>query len=79
MAFSTASAPPFVKKTFEKPAGACETMRAAASARVRLAVAGPIVASTSAWAWMAAMTAGCWCPMFTLTIWLEKSSHRLPS
>ena len=79
IAFSFASAPPLVKNTFAKPSGAFARMRCAASPRARFAVAGPMVASVPACSWIAVTTAGCWCPMFTLTSWLEKSSMRLPS
>ena len=73
IAFSIASAPPLVKKTLLKPSGARSTMRWAASPRERVAVEGATVASRPACSMMAAVTAGCWWPMFTLTSWLEKS------
>lgn len=73
IAFSFASAPPFVKNTFSNPSGAMSTISCAASARTALACAGATVVNTSACAWIAATTFGCWCPMFTLTSWLEKS------
>ena len=79
MAFSIASAPPFVKNTFEKPSGACDRMSSAARALVSLAWAGAIVTSCAACSWMAAMTFGCWYPMVTFTSWLEKSRYSLPS
>jgi hypothetical protein len=60
MAFSIASAPPLVKNTLLNPSGARAAIRCAATPRVRLAVAGPIVASVAACSWIAATTAGCW-------------------
>ena len=72
-AFSIASAPPLVKNTLFRPAGARSVIRRAASPRVRLAVDGAMVASVAACSWMARTTAGCWWPMLTLTSWLEKS------
>ena len=79
IAFSIASAPPFVKKTFAKPSPARSTMRFAASPRARFAVDGATVASSAAWRWMASTTRGCECPMLVLTSWHEKSSHLVPS
>ncbi|MNP70920.1 hypothetical protein D3C76_1672240 [compost metagenome] len=73
IAFSLASAPPLVKKTFLKPAGACSMMRLAASPRIKLAVAGAMVANDAACSWMVAITAGCWWPRLVLISWLEKS------
>ena len=73
IAFSFASAPPLVKKTLRNPSGAFDRMRCAASPRARFAVAGPMVASRAACSWIALTTAGCWCPMLTLTSWLAKS------
>src|SRR5690554_3880080 len=78
MAFSLASAPPLVKKTLLKPAGARSVMRLAASPRCRLTVDGAIVVSRSACSLMAETTAGCWWPMFTFTSWLEKSRYWRP-
>jgi len=60
IAFSLASAPALVKKTFSKQAGACDKILPAASARVRLAVEGAIVVRTPACSWIAATTLGCW-------------------
>ena len=53
MAFSLASAPPFVKKTLWKPVGARPMMRFAASPRARFTVDGAIVVSRSACSWIA--------------------------
>ena len=77
MAFSFASAPPLVKNTLlNAVAGACDRMRFAASPRVRFTVAGATVVRISACSRIAATTAGCWWPMFTLTSWLAKSRYR---
>ncbi len=73
MAFSLASAPPLVKKTFENPSGVRSRMSSAACARVSFACAGATVVSCAACSWIAATTRGCWCPMLTLTSMLEKS------
>jgi hypothetical protein len=67
MAFSFASAPPLVKNTFSKPAGASSESRVAASPRASLACCGAIVASFAAWAAIAAVTFGCWWPMLVFT------------
>ncbi len=79
IAFSFASAPPLVKNTFSIPAGARPASRLAASPRTALACCGAMVVSLAAWAAMAAVTFGCWCPMLVFTSWLEKSRYRLPS
>ncbi len=60
MAFSLASAPPFVKNTAESPSGATSVMRRAASLRASLAKDGWIVVRRAACSWMAATTFGCW-------------------
>ncbi len=73
MAFSFASAPPFVKKTAENGSPATSRIRSAARPRVRFACAGATVGSSAACSWIAATTFGCVCPMFVLTSWLEKS------
>ncbi|MCP2318125.1 hypothetical protein APR12_003478 [Nocardia amikacinitolerans] len=79
MAFSLASAPPLVKNTLSIPSGASDVIRWAASPRRRFAVAGPMVARRAAWSAIAAVTTGCWWPMFTLTIWLAKSRYSRPA
>ena len=79
MAFSFASAPPLVKKTLLNGRPAFSRMRLAASPRAMLAWPGAIVVRTSACSLIAAMTFGCWWPMFMLTSWLEKSRYCLPS
>ena len=56
MAFSFASAPPLVKKTFSMPSGASAASRLAASPRASLAWCGAIVVSFAAWAAIAAVT-----------------------
>jgi hypothetical protein len=40
---------------------------------------GYAYASFAACSWIAAITFGCPCPMFTLMSWLLKSIHRWPS
>ena len=72
-AFSLASAPPFVKNTFEKPAGAISLMSRASSPRVAFAIEGWIVASRPACSWIAATRSGCWWPRFRFTSCDEKS------
>ena len=79
MAFSLASAPPLVNKIFSSPSGASAASRVAASPRVSLACCGAMVHSFWAWAAIAAVTRGCWCPMLVFTSWEEKSRYRLPS
>jgi hypothetical protein len=59
MAFSFASAPPFVKNTLLKPSGARPVINRAASARVALAWAGATVVSRCASSTVAATTFGC--------------------
>ena len=59
MAFSFASAPPFVKNTLSKPSGARAVINRAASARVAFAWAGATVVSRCACSTMAATTFGC--------------------
>lgn len=60
IAFSLASAPALVKKTFSKPAGACSRILPAASARCLLEVDGATIVITSACLRIAATTRGCW-------------------
>ena len=79
IAFSIASAPPLVKNTLFRLAGASSAIIRAASLRAAFACCGAIVARIPACSWIAAMTLGCWWPMFVLTSWLEKSRYRLPS
>ena len=73
MAFSVASAPPFVKNTMSRSPGASSAIRRAASLRASLAMNGAIVQSLSACSLIAATSFGCWWPMLTLTSWLAKS------
>jgi len=79
IAFSFASAPPFVKNTFSRPSGASAAIRAAASPRTSMACCGAIVASLAACSAIAAVTRGCWCPRLVFTSWEEKSRYRWPS
>ncbi|CAM5657463.1 hypothetical protein SMICM304S_05134 [Streptomyces microflavus] len=60
MAFSTASAPPLVKKILSRSPGVRSAMRRAASERASMANAGAKVASLPACSWIAAITVGCW-------------------
>ena len=73
IAFSLASAPPAVKKTFSKPSGARCRISRAASARVAFPWAGATVVSLDSCSVMPAMILGCWWPMFVNTSWPEKS------
>ena len=73
MAFSLASAPPAVKKTFSKPSGARCRISRAASARVAFACAGATVVSFDSCSVIPAMIVGCWWPMFVNTSCEEKS------
>jgi hypothetical protein len=72
-AFSIASAPPLVKKTFSIPSGDTSAISRAASDRTSLACCGAIVDSFAACSRMASTTLGCWWPMLTLTSCEEKS------
>ena len=73
-AFSIASAPPLVKKTWvNRSPGARSTMSRAASERAALACCGATVASSAACSWIAATTLGWPKPMFVKTSWPEKS------
>ncbi len=67
IAFSLASAPPFVKNTRLRSPGARPAMSRAASLRASLANAGWIMQSLSACSLIAATTFGCWWPMLVLT------------
>ena len=77
-AFSTASAPPFVKNTIDRSPGARSTIRRAASLRMSLAMLGAIVHRRAACSWIAATIFGCWWPMLVLTSWHEKSRYVRP-
>ena len=79
IAFSTASAPAFVKKIFLKPAGAISRIFCAAKPRALFACAGAIVANSCTCSIMPAMTLGCWWPTLVLINWLLKSKYSLPS
>jgi hypothetical protein len=73
MAFSVASAPPFVKNTMSRSPGASSASSLASSERLSLAKTGAIVHSRSAWSLMAWTTFGCWWPIEVLTSWEAKS------
>jgi hypothetical protein len=73
MAFSVASAPPLVKNTMSRSPGASSAIRRAASLVASLAKIGATEQSLSACSLIAAMSFGCWWPMFMLTSWLAKS------
>ena len=67
IAFSFASAPPFVKNETERSPGVTSASSRPSSERDSLAIGGPIVQSLSAWSLIAWMIFGCWWPMLTLT------------
>jgi hypothetical protein len=60
MAFSVASAPPLVKKTWLRSPGASSAMSRAASERTSTAKVGASVVIRAACSWMAATSRGCW-------------------
>ncbi len=67
IAFSFASAPPFVKNVIEMSPGVTSEIRRASVERGSVAIGGPIVQSLSACSLIAAISFGCWCPIETLT------------
>ncbi len=67
IAFSFASAPPFVKNDIFRSPGVTSASRRPSSERGSVAIGGPIVASFSAWSLIAWTTFGCEWPMLTLT------------
>ena len=67
IAFSFASAPPFVKNDIVRSPGVTSARSRASSERCSFAIIGPIVVSRSACSLIAAITFGCWCPSETLT------------
>jgi hypothetical protein len=73
IAFSFASAPPFVKKDIFRSPGVTSAISRASSERFSCAMGGPIVVSLSACSLIAATTFGCWCPIETLTSCEAKS------
>jgi hypothetical protein len=73
IAFSFASAPPFVKNDMVRFPGVTSASRRASSLRLSFASDGPIVQSRSACSLIAATTFGCWCPIERLTSCEAKS------
>ena len=73
IAFSFASAPPFVKNVIEMSPGVTSARRRASVDRGSVAIGGPIVQSLSACSLIAATSFGCWWPIETLTSWDAKS------
>jgi hypothetical protein len=73
IAFSFASAPPFVKNDMARSPGVTSASRRPSLDRDSLAIGGPIVHSFSACSLIAAITFGCPCPIETLTSWDAKS------
>ena len=67
IAFSFASAPPFVKNDIFRLPGVTSAISRASSERGSVAIGGPIVARRAACSWIAATTFGCEWPMLTLT------------
>ena len=67
IAFSFASAPPFVKNDIVRSPGVTSASSRASSERCSFTIIGPIVVSRSACSLIAAITFGCWCPSETLT------------
>jgi hypothetical protein len=67
IAFSFASAPPFVKNDIARSPGVISASMRASVERGSVAIGGPIVQSLSACSLIAAMTFGCWCPIETFT------------
>jgi hypothetical protein len=79
IAFSLASAPPFVKKVMARSPGVTSASRRASVERGSVAIGGPIVQRRSACSLIAATSRGCWWPIETLTSCEAKSRYRLPS
>ncbi len=73
IAFSFASAPPFVKKDIFRSPGVTSASRRPSSERGSVAIGGPIVHSFSACSLIAATIFGCWWPIETLTSCEAKS------
>ena len=73
IAFSFASAPPFVKKDICRSPGVTSASSRASVERASVAIGGPIVHSFSACSLIAATTFGCWWPIETFTSWEAKS------
>ena len=73
IAFSLASAPPFVKKKTSMSPGASSASFAPSRARGSVARNGLAYASTAACSWIAFTTFGCEWPTFEHISWLLKS------
>ena len=73
IAFSFASAPPFVKNVRSRSPGMTSAISRASFERWSFAIGGPIVQSVSACSLIAATTFGCWWPIETLTSCEAKS------
>ena len=73
IAFSFASAPPFVKNDIVRSPGVTSASSRPSRERDSDAIGGPIVQSRSACSLIAAITFGCWWPIETLTSWEAKS------
>jgi hypothetical protein len=73
IAFSFASAPPFVKNDIVRSPGVTSAKSRASSERYSFAIIGPIVQSRSACSLIAATTFGCWWPSETFTSCEAKS------
>jgi hypothetical protein len=67
IAFSFASAPPFVKKDIVRFPGVTSASSRPSFDLDSLAIGGPIVQSSAACSLIAATTFGCWCPSDRLT------------
>jgi hypothetical protein len=79
MAFSFASAPPFVKKNVSMSPGVISASFCPRRARGSVAMNGFAYASCSAWRWIASTTFGWPWPMFVHMSCELKSRYRLPS
>jgi hypothetical protein len=73
IAFSFASAPPFVKNDIARSPGVTSERSRPSFERDSLAIGGPIVHSCSACSLIAATTFGCWWPSERLTSCEAKS------
>ena len=73
IAFSFASAPPFVKNDIDRSPGVTSASSRPSRERDSVAIGGPIVQSCSACSLIAAISFGCPCPIETLTSCEAKS------
>jgi hypothetical protein len=78
MAASLASVPEVVKKNLSMPLGTTSSIFTDSLARTSHAYAGPMKASSRAWAQMASTTAWFWWPRLEHTSCADMSSQRLP-